>query len=68
MARQCKMIESLKSHLNQKFSALKFAKVIGEEDEIEEIYKGDGHFVADPISRIKQQFSANLFEFIYDMA
>jgi len=64
---QHQLIAFLKSNLNQRFSLVEIAKAIGQEDELETIFKIAEHLAANPAHRIKRKSSLNSFEKFYKM-
>jgi glucose-6-phosphate isomerase len=67
LATQRQIIALLKSNLNQSFTVLEIAKAIGQEDEVETIFKICEHLAANPPRRIKKKSSPNMFEARYKM-
>ena len=67
LALQRQIIAFLKSNLNHKFTVFEIARSIGQEDEVETIFKISEHLASNPTRRIKKKSSANVFEAHYKM-
>ena len=67
LAIQRQIIAFLKSNLNQSFTVLEIAKAIGQECEIETIFKISEHLAANQLRRIKKKSLTNVFESRYKM-
>jgi glucose-6-phosphate isomerase len=67
LAIQRQIIALLKLNLNQRFTVLEIAKEIGQEEEVETIFKISEHLAANPARRIKKKSSPNVFEARYKM-
>jgi len=64
---QRQIIAYLKSNLNQRFTALEISQRIGQEDEVEMVFKIVEHLAANPLRRIRKKSSPNVFESFYKM-
>lgn len=64
---QRQIIAFLKNNLNQSFTAAKIAQSIGQEAEIETVFKISEHLSANPTRRIVKTSSACVFEASYKM-
>ena len=67
LAIQRKLITFLKSNLKKEFSAFEIAKSIGQEDEVETVFKISEHLAANPSRHIKKKYSKIPFETHYKM-
>ena len=64
---QREVIKFLRSHPNQRFSAIDLSKAIGREEEVEMVFKIVEHLSANPVRGIKKKSSNNVFEASYRM-
>jgi glucose-6-phosphate isomerase len=68
LALQRQIIAFLKSNLNQRFTAVEIAKAIGQEEDVETVFKISEHLAANPARKITKKASSNVFEARYKMA
>jgi glucose-6-phosphate isomerase len=68
LALQRQIIAFLKSNLNQRFTAVEIAKAIGQEEDVETVFKISEHLAANPARKISKKASSNVFEARYKMA
>jgi glucose-6-phosphate isomerase len=68
LAIQRQVIAFLKSNLNQRFTAVEIAKAIGQEEDVETVFKISEHLAANPARKISKKASSNVFEARYKMA
>jgi glucose-6-phosphate isomerase len=67
LAIQNQIVTFLRSKLNQRFTVDEISKVLGREEEMENIFKIIEHIASNPIRRIKKKPSRNIFEAQYKM-
>jgi len=67
LAIQRQIIAFLKSNLNQRFTVSEIAKAIGQENEVETIFKISEHLAANPSRKISKKSASNVFEARYKM-
>lgn len=64
---QGKIINHLKANLNQQFTVSEISKAIGQEEDIETVFKVMEHLVANPVRKIKKRTVKDIFEARYKM-